>query len=348
MDDFCDTSFLGFSSYGLEGRTVFIINFQSHALHMSLSYKFVLMISIYLFCSVEAVSKGEAIAKQSPFGRIEHEVKSDYSHIRIRRKKNFRTMLFVRDDGSEVGETVINMRQPYKLIAPYTQTMFASFFFKQQQKRVLIVGLGGGSMIHFLKRYQPKTKIDVVEIDPEVVRIAKKYFRIKKSKTVTLITEDAFKFFPECKQKYDVIYMDAFLKPSEQTDGTGAPLKLKTVKFLESLQKNLTAEGLVVFNLNIGKMTKEDIKTIRQVFVNTYVFAVPNSESVIVIGSISKTRQQFKSLTTVARSLDRKFRTNFSFKNMLRNLNQAASQNHQGNSDTEILRVLHTISLIRN
>ncbi len=287
---------------------------------MPSTYNFLLVISVSIFCTVDTVSMAQTTTKQSPFGRVEYEVKSDYSHIRIRRKKHFRTMLFVRDNGSEVGETVINIKQPHKLIAPYTQTMFASFFFKQQQPRVLIVGLGGGSMIHFLKRHQPKTKIDVVEIDPKVVEIAKKYFRIKETKNIKLITEDAFKFFPECKQKYDVIYMDAFLKPSEQTDKTGAPLNLKTVKFLESLQENLTAEGLVVFNLNIGETTNGDIKTIQQVFVNTYVFAVPNSESVIVVGSISKTRQQFEDLTPVARSLDRKFRTHFSFKKMLSHL----------------------------
>ena len=304
------------------------VDLHLRGLQMSLAlYQWCCRYRLLLFlagvaCCFDGHSFAQTTTRKSVFGPVEHEVKSEYSHIRIRKTKKYRTMMFVKDDGSEVGETVINIKQPHKLVAAYTQTMFTSLLFKQQQKRVLIVGLGGGSMIHFLQHHQPKTMIDVVEIDAKVVDIANKYFDIKESKTVKIITEDAFTFFPKCKQKYDAIYMDAFLKPSENTDNTGVPLQLKTKTFLKSLQQNLTEDGLILFNLNIGNSTKEDIKTIQQVYPNTYVFSVPKSESVVLLVSLSEERKKKSDLAPVARVLDRKFRANFSFRKMLRNLKQ--------------------------
>ena len=48
-----------------------------------------------------------------------------------------------------------------------------------ERNKVLIVGLGCGSMVHFLKRLGPALKIDVVEIDPQIVDLANKYFQIR-------------------------------------------------------------------------------------------------------------------------------------------------------------------------
>ena len=56
-------------------------------------------------------------------------------------------------------------------------------------------------------------------------------------KNTKIITEDAFKYFKDNKTRYDVIYMDAFLKPSEGTDATGQPLRLKTTEFYKGLPR---------------------------------------------------------------------------------------------------------------
>jgi len=43
--------------------------------------------------------------------------------------------------------------------------MFSSYLFLPRPEHVLIVGLGGGSMVRFLEHHEPDLKIDVVEID---------------------------------------------------------------------------------------------------------------------------------------------------------------------------------------
>ncbi len=262
-------------------------------------------------------------ADQSPvrlFGSIEHEEKSDYSHIRLRRKDNVRTMLFVRDGGREVGETQLNLDKPHDLLVPYTQFMFVSYLFRPQHERVLLVGMGGGAMVHFLKHHDPDVKLDAVEIDPAVVKIADEYFDIRSGDNVNVVTADGFEFLAKAEAKYDVIYMDAFLKPSDDTDDTGVPVRLKTLAFYKEMQERLVEDGLVVFNINSHRSLREDLNTLREAFAQVYVFRVTGSDNLVVVGSTDRTRQSLTALVVQGRKQDERFNASFSFYQMARRL----------------------------
>jgi spermidine synthase len=258
-------------------------------------------------------------------GPIEDEATSPYSHIRIRRQGSVRSMNFVHDDGREQIQTLWNMKKPYDLVTHYSRLMFASYLFMPEQKRVLIVGLGGGAMVHFYEHYDAEVNVDAVEIDPKVVEFADKYFDVRTRKNTTIITEDAFKYFDTnktnttAKTLYDVIYMDAFLKPSEGTDSTGQPLRLKTIEFYKSLREQLTPDGIVVINLNIHEGTKEDIATIRAAYPQIYLFkaTTPNE---IVVGTWEKQHTTTATLRDRARALDQRFKATFTFTSVLSTL----------------------------
>jgi spermidine synthase len=255
-----------------------------------------------------------------PLGALVEEEKSEFSTIRIRRSGDVRYMCFVRDNGVEVCETELNVKKPHELVHPYGHAMFASYLFRPEQKRVLIVGLGGGAMVHFLQHYDPELKVDAVEIDPAVVRLAEKHFLMKSEGNVWIITADGFKFLAETKERYDVIYMDAFLKPAADTDAAGLPLRLKTLDFYKSLQDKLVDGGLVAFNINVTDKWQEDIDLIKTAFPQAYVFRVPNVGNIIVHGTKSATREKPEVLRAEAVKLDRRFKTNFSFVNVVRSL----------------------------
>jgi spermidine synthase len=251
-------------------------------------------------------------------GEIELAVKSDYSRIRVRKKDNVRTLGFVRDNGDEVIESMVDLDRPHDLIIDYTRFMFLSYLFRPKQEKVLIVGLGGGAMIHFLKHYDPKVKIDVVEIDPKIVEIADKYFGVRSGGNVNIITKDAFDYLKNTEARYDVIYMDAFLKPSNDTDKTGVPLRLKTIRFYKEIQQKLNPAGLVVYNLNPHATVGEDVKTIREAFPQTYTYELPEWGGYVVVGSMVEQRQPANGLLKAAVELDRRFKTQFSFLEMAR------------------------------
>ncbi len=254
------------------------------------------------------------------FGAVETEEQSDFGLVRVRKKGSIRTMLFVQPSGKEVGETMLNLRKPQELMIPYTQTMFASLLFQPRQSRVLIVGVGGGAMVHFLKHHLPDTKVDAVEIDPTVVKFADEYFETRTAGNIRVITADGLKFIEQITEPYDAIYMDAFLKPSAETDTTGRPLTLKTIEFYRRLQQILTDDGVVAFNINLHAEVQADIATLREAFPQLYLFRISSNEEVVAIATRGSTRVPLSSLRRTARAADRQYRKNFSFQAMLKSL----------------------------
>jgi len=249
--------------------------------------------------------------------RLVHETRSDFSHIRVRDHGSVRTLYFVRDTGKEAIETSIDLKAPHLLLVPYTRIMFASYLFRAEQKSCLIVGLGGGSMVHFINRFFPDLRVDAVEIDPVVVEVAARYFGTKPGGNNRIFTEDAFRYLERTKDRYDVIYMDAFLKPGEDTDAAGVPLHLKTVAFFKSLHANLKEGGLVLFNLNVHPGTDEDLRAIREAFPQVYVFAVPKRHNFVVVGSLVSERVPRAALEACGAAMDAKADFGFSLREMV-------------------------------
>lgn len=241
------------------------------------------------------------------------ETTSAFSHFYVRDEGARRSLLFRRDSGEIVLETSVDCATPYHLLIGYTQVMFASHFFVPKPKSALLVGLGGGAMVHFMAHYTPETRVDVVEIDPAIVKAAKDFFGVKEGGHTRVIIEDAFKFFGRGNNRYDVIYMDAFLKPSGDTDTTGVPVRLKTEAFLRTLQQRLNPEGVVVWNLNGHQAIGEDVRAIQNTFAQVYYFRVPGEDNHVVIGSTSSKRVSGATMESIGGAIDTRLRADFSF-----------------------------------
>ncbi len=271
--------------------------------------------------STDAKAQSVRAAFENAAGELEYDGHSDFSHIRIRRRGPTRSMIFVRDNGHEVLETQMDLRRPAELKFEYLRYLFASYLFQPKPKQVLIVGLGGGSMVHYLQQTDPGVKIDAVEIDPLVVKLAADMFGTKPSENVHIVTADGLKFIAEAKeQTYDVIYMDAFLKPSAETDETGAPLALRTQQFYKQLQQKLTPGGVVAFNLNPHAELEADIRALTEAFPQLYVFPMSQHNGVVAIGSLDEKRIEPIELTRRGRELNRRLKSSLDFQEMPRRL----------------------------
>ncbi len=77
-------------------------------------------------------------------------------------------------------------------------------------ENILILGLGGGSAFFWLRRRFPKIHLTVVEIDPVMIEIARKYFHIERIKDLTIVNQDAVEFIKKTKQKFSLILMDCY------------------------------------------------------------------------------------------------------------------------------------------
>lgn len=262
------------------------------------------------------------VAGRGPYGTgsLEQEIQSDFSTIRVRRQGDVRTLLFLEKNGGEVIESQVDLEEPHRLLLPYTRTMFVSYLFVPEQRRALIVGLGGGAMVHFLQHFDPQLDLDVVEIDPAIIQVADRYFGVRGHGNVRIINQDARKFLQDDGRSYDVIYMDAFLGASDATDATGVPLHLKSLRFFQQLQRRLSPDGTVVFNLHRHRNHEEDVRAIRAAFPHAYIFGVPARGNVIVAASMVEVRLDRQTLLRRAAELDRTSRAGFSFRRLVESL----------------------------
>ena len=226
-----------------------------------------------------------SMAPASTLGRVEHEEVSAFSRIRVRRDGDVRALTFVRDNGQEVVQSRVNLTAPHTLASPYARAMFVSYLYQPHPRRVLIVGLGGGAMVRFLAHHEPQVHIDAVEIDPAVVRLADEYFGVRSGGNVRVHTADAVAFVESTADRYDLILMDAFLRPSGDTDATGVPTGLKTLAFLGRLKRALAPGGIVAFNVNEHANMADDIAAVSSVFGQAAVYRCPPADNKVVIAA---------------------------------------------------------------
>ena len=250
-------------------------------------------------------------------GQLEHEEVSAFSHIRVRSSGDVRTLTFVRDSGEEAVQSRINLAAPQILVSPYARAMFASYLYQPEPRRVLIVGLGGGAMVRFLTHHEPQVRIDAVEIDPAVVRLADEYFGVRSGGNVRVYTADGVEFVESTTDRYDLIFMDAFLRPSSDTDTTGVPTSLKTQEFLGRLKQALAPGGVVAFNVNEHDSMADDIAAVADVFDHVAVYRSPPAENRVVIASGGGTTDE--EMRARIGELDARFGGALSFADVLQN-----------------------------
>lgn len=125
---------------------------------------------------------------------------------------------------------------------------------------VLILGLGGGTVVQLIKERFPEAKITGIEIDKEIIKIGKKYFGLKESNYLEIINEDAIKWAKQSKgNKFDLILVDLYV-------GGEFPQKAMSDEFLKKLKKLLSKDGIVLFNWLKNKDEKKLKEKLEKIF----------------------------------------------------------------------------------
>ncbi len=145
--------------------------------------------------------------------RIIHKERSLYRNISVAEMGDERCMLFRARRG--LGrESCMRISDPDHLVFEYAPMMLSSLFLNPQPPaRILIIGQGGGTLPMALQKMAPQAAIDVVEIDPAVDRIARRYFGFVPGPKTKVYIEDGRVFVKRAQrqgQKYDLVMLDAF------------------------------------------------------------------------------------------------------------------------------------------
>jgi spermidine synthase len=147
---------------------------------------------------------------------------------------------------------------PYATVFPYTDAMHVGLAYRPQAKRVLFIGLGGGSIPKRVWRDFPDVQMDVVEIDGEVVNVARKFFAFPDDPRVEVHVKDGRRFLQTTDERYDLIMVDAFYSDS-------VPAHLTTREFVALAREHLAPGGAVVSNV-IGALNGEQSRLFRAMY----------------------------------------------------------------------------------
>ena len=163
---------------------------------------------------------------------------------------------------------------------PYARSAMIGLAFIEQLDRILVLGVGAGNIPMFLRKHYSKAQIDVVDIDPQIIALAKEYFNFLEDDLLHTHAQDGRAFIENVQKPYDLIFLDAYT-------AAGIPKHLATKEFLLSLKKALKPSGAIIANMwstpKVNPLYRSMLRTYQDVFQEVYTLRVPTAGNKIVI-----------------------------------------------------------------
>lgn len=126
---------------------------------------------------------------------------------------------------------------------PYINYFVIPVLINPDIKNILLIGLGTGKIINDLEKILPKLEnIDIVDIEENILNIARDYFDFQKTEKTNFYLQDGLVFLRENKKKYDLIIVDV-------ASDDGIDDRFLSNEYFNSIKKSLSKNGIFVSNL---------------------------------------------------------------------------------------------------
>lgn len=214
-----------------------------------------------------------------------------YEKIKISDGKwNGQSARFLFQDKSHSAAMYLNSEA---LAYEYTKYYKLYELFIQSPKDAFVIGGGAYSIPKALLSDLPEIQVDVAEIEPELFNLAKKYFNLKDNPRLVNHIEDGRRFLARNQKKYDLMVSDVYYSFFQ------IPVHFTTKEFFSLAKNRLSENGVFIGNF-AGSASEEtpslilsEIKTFKEIFPNSYFFAVVSPElkepqNIIFLGANSK------------------------------------------------------------
>ncbi|MEO8055327.1 MAG: fused MFS/spermidine synthase [Acidobacteriota bacterium] len=212
---------------------------------------------------------GPGFAKApGPAGTLLLEKETAYHRIRVVDQGLRRALYF---DNRLQGYAPV--RPGLELGIAYTDGLaLFSLAFVPNARRVVMIGLGAGMLPNLLAARAPEIASTSIEIDPEVVAVARKYFAFVPDANDRVIVGDGRREMDRQVDGADVILVDAYFSDS-------LPFHLVTKEFDELCARKLGDDGVLAVNFG-GDLTGARnrlfwaaVRTLAEVFPRVYIFS---------------------------------------------------------------------------
>ncbi len=204
---------------------------------------------------------------------------SAYHHILVEDAGDTRTLWFDNDQ-----ESLMSRSDPFAGGFEYTDFFHVPMLLDPSTERVLFLGLGGGTGPKSFLSHYPDVGIDVVEIDPMVVEVARRYFAVPQDPRLRIHVADGRAYLQRDRRRYGAIVVDAY---SAGPSGGILPYHLATQEFFETARQRLTNGGSLVYNVittyGEGTVLPDVHETIAAVFPSPYAFQAETSLNVVIV-----------------------------------------------------------------
>lgn len=199
------------------------------------------------------------------------------AHTVVVRKYGSKIRLGLPCPTSEMVQSVLNLDDPFNLVAPYNQAFLLGLLWNFEPRHIFIAGVGGGCLPLVLHHHLRHTRFDCAELDEVVLTVAQRYFGLKLDHRLQVTLDDARDNLAQQGKLYDLIFVDVFM-------GNGyTPHHLVTYEFYQLCRARLQSTGVIVINMAHDDPDYPDkIKTLQAVFDQVYVVRVEMGNSVVI------------------------------------------------------------------
>lgn len=232
------------------------------------------------WAKMQADAKAEGVKSMASGPRTLLETDTPYHHMVVMQNGPVRQLVFGKAD-FRGAQNEVDLRNLDWHIAEYTRLAFSGLLYRPAPRRVCVIGVGGAVIPRALERCFPGVQIDAIDIDPEVIETARKYFYWQPSKNVRVFAQDGRSFLNwvivNKKPLYDWVILDAY-------EEDYVPFHLTTQEFIGTVQRVLAPDGVVVSNMTIDNdLYGCEARTFKSVFGNANAFAGHRTGNVILL-----------------------------------------------------------------
>lgn len=255
---------------------------------------------------------------QHPYRRLRTS-KHNLPEVGISEEGNIRSLHL----GSATIQSSMNLDRPSDLVLSYSRAMMGWLLFQEKPPtHITQIGLGGGSFSRWIDSYLPNTKQTAIDINPQVIAVAKSMFELPfESDKFEIIEADGAEYIKVFRHSTDIILVDGF-------DGEQIIDALVEEPFFQDCRHALSSDGIFITNWWSGdKRYQYFIERLLNVFDGRVLELPAESHGNVAVMAFqsSPKEQNIDSLKKRAEKLNEQYHLNF--KRMLTEL-KANNQNN--------------------
>jgi spermidine synthase len=204
-------------------------------------------------------------------------------------------------------QSAMEMKNPQTLALAYTRKMMTFLLFNRHPKRILLLGLGGGSLAKFCYGNLPAASLTAVEVSQHVIAMRDEFGIPQDDHRFRVVNSDGSVYISETTQLKDVILADA-------CDRKGVAADLDSVDFYRKARSRLSTEGVFVVNICGDKVaTAAHLDNLRDAFDDQLLTLPVRQDGNVIAFGFKEHRPDFacKQIELAARELKQRLRLDF-------------------------------------